>query len=332
MAWLASRAARRLLFATGVLVLVAFVWYAGPAAIVERLGAMGPLWPLFLVPSAVVQLLDTVAWRLTLPRSARVGFLALLEARLSGEAVNTLTPTAYVGGEPVKAIRLAPAVPVAEGLSSVIIGRTLMTAAQVLFVTIGVAVALGRFEGDSSLLAAVAAVVAATAVGVSWLVRRQREGFVGGLMRLAERAGLRPAWAATRAGAIADLDARVARSYREDRARLYQSAAVYLLAWIAGTAETWTILTLMGLSVDLQAAFAIEALSGLAKAVTFVIPASLGGQEGGNVLVFAGFGYPLAVSVGYSVLRRARELLWAGIGLALLSRRGRTRRGIARAE
>jgi uncharacterized membrane protein YbhN (UPF0104 family) len=207
-----------------------------------------------------------------------------------------------------------------------------MTVAQVIFVALGVVVAVGRFEGDLSLLAAVVAVLAAAGIGLSWLVRRQRDGLVGSVTRLAARVGLRPAWLEARAGAIADLDARVARFYREDRLRLYRSATIYLLAWLAGTAETWAILTLMGLPVDLRTALAIESLSGLAKAVSFVIPASLGGQEGGNVLVFAGFGYPLAVSVGYSVLRRVRELLWAGIGPALLSRRGHAGEGLPQAE
>ncbi len=317
---------RLLLLGVGAAFLVLVVWQAGPLAVAERLAAIGARWPLILAPSAAVMLVDTLAWRYAFSPGVPVGLRPLVRARLAGEAINTLTPAAYVGGEPVKAYLLAPAVPLPDGLSAAIVGRTLMTAAQVPFVTLGIAIALGRFRGSGALLPVSLGLVALAAAFLWWLVVRQRRGFVGGIVGFAARVGIRPRWLHGRAAAIADLDARIASLYREARGRLALSLTLYFAGWVLGVGETYLALALMGLPVDVATAFALEALSGMAKAATFVIPGSLGGQEGGHALLFAGFGYPLAAAVGYSVLRRVRELLWAGVGLALLARAGRAAR------
>ena len=61
-------------------------------------------WRLLVVmcfPYALTSTLDTAAWRFAFP--GRVPpFRKLWTARLAGEAVNATTPTASVGGEPVR--------------------------------------------------------------------------------------------------------------------------------------------------------------------------------------------------------------------------------------
>jgi glycosyltransferase 2 family protein len=321
-----SRRARAILLAIGLLSLVVIVWQAGPAEVLARLAALGHAWPLVLVPSVAVTLIDTLAWRYAFASGIPVGFLALARARIAGEAINSLTPTAYVGGEPVKAYMLAPAVPIREGLSSVIVGKTLMTVGQVAFVALGVVIALGRFEDHGHLLVISAGILLLVTLGLWWVVGRQRRGLLGWLVGVAARVGIKPRALADHSAAIADLDARIARFYSHDRNRLHASVSLYFLGWVTGTAETWVVLRLMGTPVDLPTAFAIEALSGLVKGATFVIPGSVGGQEAGNVALFAGFGLPLAAAVGYSVVRRVRELLWAGLGLVILARAGHPER------
>ncbi|HWP35749.1 MAG TPA: lysylphosphatidylglycerol synthase domain-containing protein [Thermodesulfobacteriota bacterium] len=311
------------LLAVGAGVLALLVWQAGPREVVERLAAIGPRWPLVLLPSVLVMVTDTVAWGFAFAPGVSVSFPTLLKVRIAGEAVNLLTPAAYLGGEPVKAYLLAPAVPLAEGLSAAIVSRTLMTLAHVLFVILGIAAALGRFQGHPSVLAASMGLMALATAALLWLVLRQQRGLVGGLVRGLARLGVRPRWLAARAGTIAELDACVARLYREGRGRLYLSLVLFFAGWAVGIGETYLALVLMGLPADLPTAFALEALAGMAKGLLFVIPGSVGGQEGAHALLFAGFGYPLAAAIGYSVIRRVRELLWAALGLAILAREGR---------
>ena len=52
-------------------------------------------------------------------------------------------PAAYVGGEPLKAYLLKPyGVPMVEGMASVITAKTTMTLAQVLFILLGLGLAV----------------------------------------------------------------------------------------------------------------------------------------------------------------------------------------------
>ena len=77
--------------------------------------------------------------------------------RTAGEVVNMTTPTAYVGGEPLKAFLLKRhQIPMVDGLASVVIAKTIMTLAQVLFILVGIALAfwiLGS-SGSSGQIAA----------------------------------------------------------------------------------------------------------------------------------------------------------------------------------
>jgi hypothetical protein len=66
------------------------------------------------------------------------------------------------------------------------------------------------------------------------------------------------------------------------------------------------------------AAVSICALAVLIKGGTFIIPASIGAQEGGNLLLVMAYGYSEVAGITFALLRRVRELVWIGIGLLCL--------------
>lgn len=78
-----------------------------------------------LIPSLIMYVIEAYGWRMVLGPSAQaVPFWRLLAIRTAGEVVNMTTPTAYLGGEPLKAYLLKSYnVPIAEGAASVEIGR-----------------------------------------------------------------------------------------------------------------------------------------------------------------------------------------------------------------
>ena len=86
--------------------------------------------------------LDAAGWRVTFVHFRPKLWLLYL-ARLIGEAMNSITPTAYLGGEPVKRLVLQRfGVPLTEGATSVILAKTALTIAQIAFVVVGVALFL----------------------------------------------------------------------------------------------------------------------------------------------------------------------------------------------
>ena len=73
--------------------------------------------------------------------AARAAIRQLWSARLAGEAVNATTPTASVGGEPVKVYLLRCWVSPVEGLASVIVDKTTLVVGQGLFLIFGLTLA-----------------------------------------------------------------------------------------------------------------------------------------------------------------------------------------------
>ncbi|MEE9124700.1 MAG: hypothetical protein V3U14_09470, partial [candidate division NC10 bacterium] len=92
--------------------------------------------------------------------------------------------------------------------------------------------------------------------------------------------------------------------------------------WLTTILETYVFLWALGTPVDLVTAIVIQALVLGVKAAAFFITVSLGSHEGGNLLIFLGLGMSGEVAMAYSLLRRARQVTFIFIGLAVLTRFG----------
>jgi putative membrane protein len=100
------------------------------------------------------------------------------------------------------------------------------------------------------------------------------------------------------------------------RKRAFTCFAIHAGCWLLGAAEAWVTLRLMGIPVTGAQALVIDSLATAFRSLGFLIPAALGVQEAGYVLVCALFGIAPAGAVAFSLSRRARDLV---LGLAGLS-------------
>jgi putative membrane protein len=311
---------RLLLFLLGVGVLVALILEHDPAAIFASIGRLSwRLGVILCVPMAVVMVFDTLGWRYAFRRD-RVPFTVLLTTRLAGEAFNIVTPTAALGGEVVKAWLLRDRAPLDESVPSVIIAKTTITIAQGLFLLLGVALAALTLAG-SAILAAMEWLVGLEVLALAVFILMQTRGLVGWSARVLARLGIRRLGGGTTATRV---DEALAEFYRREPRRLAISIAFHLAAWLLGSLEAWLILWFLGVEVSLATATVIEAFGTGIRFATFLVPASLGVQEGGYVVTFLALGLGTADAVAFGLVRRIRELFWVAIGLLLfaLVRRG----------
>src|SRR5438874_1860185 len=151
--------------AAGGLLLALLLYHAGIGPVVVRLRVLGWGTPLIVLPYLVIAAFDALGWRCTLPATARAPLGAVYLARMAGEAVNSLTPTA-VTGEPLKAHLLrAWGVSSADGVASIVIAKTALTVSQILFILLGLAALFDRLDQEVlgaawlALLAVVAVVI-----------------------------------------------------------------------------------------------------------------------------------------------------------------------------
>jgi glycosyltransferase 2 family protein len=306
---------RLLLLLVGLAFLVALVVENDPAAVWASVSRLS--WRIVVVlifPMTLVMALDALGWRYAFLHD-RVPFRPLLATRLAGEAFNIVTPTAALGGEVVKTWLLRDRVPLEESVPSVIIAKTTITLAQGIFLLLGVALAVVSLRG-SALLRAMEWLVALEILGLLAFILMQTRGLVGRSARLLDRLGIRHASGRNTADRV---DAALADFYRREPRRLTLSILFHLGAWLLGIVETWLILSFMGIPVSLATAAVIEAFGAGIRFATFLIPASLGAQEGGYVVIFVALGLSGVDGVTFSLVRRFRELVWVGVGLVLFA-------------
>ena len=319
---------RLALLLLGVLTLIGLVWHIGPSRILDAATVLGPASLLvILLPSLLMYVLEALGWRITLGRHASsVAFWRLFVIRTAGEVVNMTTPTAYVGGEPLKAYLLKRrGVPMVDGLASVVIAKTTMTIAEVLFILLGIAIAFGVLGASGSshmpVLAATLS-VGVLLVGTAAFVAIQRRGLFTSLLAALRRCRIRIRFLEDREDKLQALDRTILDFYTRDQRAFFLSTGTFFFGWLAEALEVYAILYYLGPPADLLTAFAIGALSAFIKGGTFFIPGSLGAQDGGNLLLLVAFGYTELTGITFALVRRLRELVWIGIGLLCLAALG----------
>ena len=316
---------RYLLLVLGLLTLVLIVWHIGPGRIYEAASQLGPVALLIiLIPSVIMYVVEAYGWKVTLGPSAKaIPFWRVLAIRTAGEVVNMTTPTAYVGGEPLKAYLLKKHnVPMVEGLASVVIAKTTMTIAEVLFILLGISLAFWTVGADGSsgqMVAAALLSVGLLLFGIAAFIFVQRRGLFTWLLGVLRKIGLRIGYLEAREEKLRSLDRTILEFYTHNRPAFYSSTGFFFLGWMAEVLEVYVIISYLGGPAMALSAISIGALSVFIKGGTFFIPGSLGAQDGGNLLLLKAFGYSDVTGITFALLRRFRELVWIGIGLLCLA-------------
>lgn len=336
---------RLFLLILGLLTFAGLVWHIGPVHIVEAAASLGSgAMLIILLPSVMMYLFEAYGWRLTLgPHAHRLSFWRLFAIRTAGEVVNMTTPTAYVGGEPLKAYLLKRHdVPIVEAMASVVTAKTTMTLAEVLFILVGIVLSFWTMGFIKS--PPMSAANSSTPVGAAvftalcllfatlLLLAMQRRGLFIGLLNLLRRCQIRLSYLESREEKLRALDGAIKEFYTRDRPAFLLSIGVFFLAWLAEALEVYVILWFIGPPADAMTSLSIGALAVVIKGGAFFVPGSIGAQEGGYLLLLMAYGYSDLAGITFAILRRVRELVWIIIGLVCLAALGGFRKSIPTAE
>jgi uncharacterized protein (TIRG00374 family) len=311
-----------------ILLLIAtifFVWIlneVGWDTLGHYLWQVGWYWPLLLLPYGVVNLLESLAWKyvlVDLPEKTTLWRLFWL--RLGGESLNQLTPTASLGGEPFKAARLqADGVPLEVASASVVISKGILFLSLTLYIFTGLALApIFLPEVAKHLLILCVAALGLAAAGITFVVVQRREP-CGNSFRFLSRRGWLPHFLRDQEGFLQDLDSAMSYFYRQYPARAVLSFSLFFLSWLLHSVEVYLIFWLLGHPISWGLAICLDSLAMLFTALGFFIPAAMGVQEGGNILLALGFNLGFNLGVAFSILRRIREAFWLSLGLLVVWR------------
>jgi glycosyltransferase 2 family protein len=308
-----------ILLAVAGVFLVWLLQEIGWSVLMSHLSRVGWLWPLLLAPYGLVILLEALAWECLLStKSPQPRLPRLFWLYWGGEALNTLTPTASLGGEPHKAVRLqATGLSFEEATASVVIQKALKVISLVLYICMGLLLAPFFLPELSSHLTALIIGAASLGLAVAAFVAVQRQDPCARAIRLLDRFNLCPRFLKEKEGDLCRLDARLASFYREHPGRSAAALVLLFLAWACHSVEIYLIFWLLGHPIGWGTALCLDPLTMIFSSLGFFIPASLGFQEGGNILLALGFHLGAALGAAFSLMRRAREAVWMGLGLVV---------------
>lgn len=292
-------------------------------ALSHSFAQVGPFWPLLFVPYAFTGCFWTISWRCLLVSKVGVPSLPrLFMIRLAGDSLNQLTPTASLGGEPFKAVRLhARGVAWQEATASLVIHKALMVLSLVVYIIFSLAllpVAVPEISHRLALFCSFGTMFLA-ALGIVFLIV-QRHNPCLSLLKLLKRVGICPAVLAARETELAGLDSYLSAFYRNHPRAGFFAFTFYLLGWMAHAVEVFLIFRLLGHPIHFSVALCLDALAQLVAALGFMIPASFGVQDGGNIMLSLGFKLGATLGAGFSILRRFREAFWLLLGLLFVAR------------
>src|SRR5262249_37827433 len=186
---------------------------------------------------------------------------------------------------------------------------------QGVFLLLGIALASMGF-GRSPLLLGMQWLLGLEVLALVIFIMVQTRGVVGWSVGQLERLGVRPGGAAPTPAPVG----RPLRSfYRHPPTRLTLPIVFPLMAWLLGAVEAYLILQFLGIPVSLATAAVIEAFGTGVRFATFLVPASLGVQEGGFAVTFVALGLSAADGIAFGLVRRLRGLGWAAAGVALFA-------------
>jgi hypothetical protein len=257
----------------------------------ELISAIGYRFYLLLFITFIAYLLGTLSWQYTMGSDLKkVSLTRLFLIRHVGETVAWFNPTSIVGGDALKGVLLAKYdIDKKTVLLSVLLSRIIMILSQLLL-----------------LLST-----------TCYLILKHPESAVGRFSTL-KLGSLSMAWF-SRAELTQKLKAlcREVKLMISAHSKLLAMACGFaLLHWLVGSLEFYFILKFLGLKVSPMQALLVDLGVIIFKAAGAFIPGQLGVEEYGNKIMLMAIGIPgTEIWISASILRRARQIIWAGFGI-----------------
>jgi uncharacterized protein (TIRG00374 family) len=314
---LRSRGTRLVSLLLGGALLAWLVLSSDVGSIVAGLARVGPGVLIILALEVVGHAFNTLGWWFTLPTSQRAGTYGwLFWVRTAGQAINESTPAASLGGEPAKIVLLRSRLSTGAAAASLLATKVSFCAAKLVFIMVGMAVVWSRLVLSRKLSLALLVAFIVMAIGIAMFAAVQMCGIGSGTVKALHRVGLSVRWIARIESSLHDVDAHLKDFYRARTGDLLRAMTAHGFAFACGVLQILLLVTWLGLPFDPAAAFGIEAFAALIALVTFVVPGSLGVQEGGKVLIFTALGLPRSAAMAVGITFRLIAFLDIAVGLA----------------
>lgn len=317
----------KLVFLTaGILLLLVLFRSFGIEKLIFHLRSIG--WKFWIV--MLVILLDhvilTYAWKILINHPVKNSyFYKLVLARIAGDSTASINTLGAMAGEPIKAMYLKDIIPFKTGLASVILDRTITTAANILLLLTGIIFSFFILDLPVYLTASALFFVILLLFMVTLIIRKQKDGFLEYIINLMPGKISARFMNEKRLSKIKELDEEIGfiLSSSNNLKKFFASLIIrYIAILVTGVLEVYLFINYIGVNLSIQDSMFTYIFGLFLTGLIFFMPANLGTSEGSYSLALKFLGYDPALGLTLGILRRIRSFVWSAIGILILFHAG----------
>ena len=308
-----------------------FVKKAGVGQVSDGIRRLGAGFLLVIAISAVRQIARSVAWSLCVEEPHRLRFWDAFRARVMGDAIGNVLPFAsFVISEPAKPALIRDRLPLMAGLSAIAIENIFYSLSVAVFICSGMIALLlsfslpKGFQVGSFIVLGVIVIV----ITLGTLFIRKEVRFISGAAGFLHRRGLNEKW--VEKGRT--LEDRIYSFYRNHQSRFIPILLLEACFHLAGVCEIYVVLSFISPQQPptFLTAFILESVNRVITMGFKFIPLRMGVDEAGTGKVSKILLFTEVTGVTLAIVRKARDVFWSAVGMALLLQRGLSLRAVAR--
>jgi hypothetical protein len=301
-----------------------FLWSiraAGAAGVLDGVLRVGWWFVVICSLGGIRYLLRAVAWRMCLDDPRRLPLGAAFGASVIGDALGNVTPFGALISEASKVALVRRRLGAGAAISAVTIENLFYAASVVIVFVCGTSALLLSFDVGIA-LRRTAYVTLGVAVGFALLtivvlVRRVR--IASALLAALELCSRLNRAIESRRAHVSAIEDQVFGFISRHPARLPPILALEAAYHASGVLEIWLTLVLVTSgSIGFVTAFVLEFVNRTITIAFQFVPMWLGVDEAGTGVVTTALHLGAAAGVGLALVRKARIVVWTGLGLGLL--------------
>lgn len=305
----------------GIALLVYLVADMGAAIILAQLSRFGWWFCAICMLGAAWLFFQTLSWQtMQRERFRDAPLLYLFNVKFISDALNTLLPSANLGGEAARLQLTAGFLAKKEALAGIMVDKTFEYGAGIPFMVLGFLVAwAGGYFPRPLLFPAVLCLLISLA-GILIFAALQLKGMQPMLSAFGRWLPPLRRFIAAQERQIRGFGVQLVRLYRVPRSRLLAAWSWHFLARMTGVLETILIMHVLGSPVGFGRALFITAMVAGINTVFFLMPGQWGIAEGSHLFILHSMGYPPLIGLSMGIIKRIRKLAFAAVGMALYAR------------
>lgn len=283
---------------------------AGVGEILDGMQRVGWGLAAILALAGLRFMLRAACWRLCMPPNTQLAYPRTFSAFLAGDAVGSVTPLGLLASEPTKIFLTRHDLATRDSVASLATENLIYGASILTMVAVAVGVVLATVPLPAAWRWAIAGALVAAFAAAVLLLRLLRGTWD-------DRRGPRPRWRAR----LAELRLAVLGFSAGHPRRLWRAFGLEMAFHVLGTIEVW--LTLQWLVPDraptLAQAIVFEGLNRVTTVAFKFVPFRIGVDEALSGAVAPALAVAPAAGVALALVRKVRNLVWSGVGLAIIA-------------